>query len=322
MKYLDRVMAGGDVLYVCHEDQWVKWTIDSWTNNPPVIYSCREGEKLEAMPAGVCFNIPVLRDGSVLPVLAGQTPVRGNQISSRDRCAVHLSTLTEDGCRDCNRIDGRRGNAPGTYNNRRGMESGIITHSHIARTEAALAIADIGVTLHQSTPWCAAHGFIQSECHACKENERTAKVITKEAARIEAAKLAPIGKGPTSYEPRRRLNMATITEQVRPVAQTSSKLFALRNDDGVEHREQVAYVDGYGFAERQLEGVRFRVRRFLDGGGYQLHCSSVHPGDEALVAKFNYAQRSAWYLAAIRCLTHNDMDATAEDGTNVHWGVD
>lgn len=98
--------------------------------------------------------------------------------------------------------------------------------------------------------------------------------------------------------------------------------FALRADDGDIHPEQIAYVDGYGIAERLLEGVRFKVEahRQVFGGAPVLKCNGVHPDDEAYMAKFSSAQRAEWNAEAVKWLTDNDGDATAEDGTNVHWG--
>lgn len=96
----------------------------------------------------------------------------------------------------------------------------------------------------------------------------------------------------------------------------TDEVYALRYDDGDIHPEQVAYVDGYGIAERLLEGIRFKVE-IVSG---ELVCTGVHPDDESYMAKFSDKQRAEWKDAAVKCLTDYDQDATAEDGANVHWG--
>jgi hypothetical protein len=82
----------------------------------------------------------------------------------------------------------------------------------------------------------------------------------------------------------------------------------------------VAYVDGYAFEERLLEGVMFKVERFALGRGHQLVCHGVRADAEPYMLKFNRRQKERWYREAVKCLAEYDGDATAEDGTNVHWG--
>lgn len=95
-----------------------------------------------------------------------------------------------------------------------------------------------------------------------------------------------------------------------------------RNDDEQRVEIDYAYVDGYGLEERLLEGVRFKVERMALGTGFHLVCNGVHPDDNAYMLKFNKQQKAAWCREAVKWLTENDGDATAEDGTNVHWHDD
>lgn len=97
--------------------------------------------------------------------------------------------------------------------------------------------------------------------------------------------------------------------------------FSLRSSDGDIHPEQVAYVDGYGIAERLLEGVRFKVEvKTNEEGLSELVCNGVHPDDESYMVKFSKAQREDWEQQAVEQMTQLDHEATAEDGTEVYWG--
>lgn len=96
--------------------------------------------------------------------------------------------------------------------------------------------------------------------------------------------------------------------------------FAFRNDDGAIHSEQVAYVDGYLFGDRLLEGVRFKVEVVEVAGESRLVCVGVHTEDEEYISQFSDANIKQWRQDAVDALADVDTDATAPDGTNVHWG--
>jgi predicted urease superfamily metal-dependent hydrolase len=90
-----------------------------------------------------------------------------------------------------------------------------------------------------------------------------------------------------------------------------------RDNNEQIHPTKVAWVDGYGFGDRELEGVRFKVEN-IDGA---LICTGVHPADEAYLSKYSTQQRKKWFFDAVEQMISYDADAKAEDGTDVHWTV-
>jgi hypothetical protein len=69
---------------------------------------------------------------------------------------------------------------------------------------------------------------------------------------------------------------------------------------------QVGYVDGYLFADRLLEGVKFKIT--LDENGEPI-CDGVDESHRAYCEKFSEMQIQAWAIGALEmidCMTTKD----------------
>ena len=131
----------------------------------------------------------------------------------RARCPIHQCTLPDDGvCLDCARVERRRGMSPGQHARpltdrraevllrtsaaeradianrdadiRNGTRPRCLIHNVFMRSDNTCHVCtEIAMRPPPDTrPKCRPHGFVLEECNSCREK-----------ARVEAAKLAPIG---------------------------------------------------------------------------------------------------------------------------------
>lgn len=76
---------------------------------------------------------------------------------------------------------------------------------------------------------------------------------------------------------------------------------------------QRALVDGYGIAERTLEGVMFVVKN-VDG---KLVCDGVQTKDQSYFNDFSEKKKKEWCEAAVEHALEFEM--TGPDGSDCYW---
>jgi hypothetical protein len=75
-----------------------------------------------------------------------------------------------------------------------------------------------------------------------------------------------------------------------------------------------AYIDGYHFGDRLLEGVMFEIKLCYDGTPL---CTGVRDSDQAYMEKFSMKQMLEWTRDAVN-YAKSDVDLVLADGTDVY----
>jgi hypothetical protein len=108
----------------------------------------------------------------------------------------------------------------------------------------------------------------------------------------------------------------TVDESPAAVDDSSGSDRTICLEDGGAWSEQIAYVDGYGFADTLLEGVMFRIEVQRSGDATSLVCNSTDSED--YMSRFTADQQSKWRQEALDVfITDGGTDLTG--AVDLYW---
>jgi hypothetical protein len=94
--------------------------------------------------------------------------------------------------------------------------------------------------------------------------------------------------------------------------------YAIRDDNG-PITPQVAYVDGYSFGDRLLEGVMFEIAVLPNQEGLlELVCNRVDPSCRDYMSQFDTKKVAWWCERALECALEQMTDLSGR--ADYYWG--